>query len=96
MPIFDGGYVHYTVTIMCKDGRYKYTIDDMYHEAALSPSGLCGGGALTNEKPGCMGAGLYKSWWKKTKEEADAYAKDLVQTIKKEMAGSASGAKQDW
>ncbi len=95
IPSFDGGVVHYTVTIMCKDGRYKYTIDDMYHDGAVSSG--CTGGALSNEKPSCMGAGAYKSWWKKTKEEADAYAKELIATIKTEMAAPKAGSgKQDW
>jgi len=76
----DAGFVNFTITIACKDGRYKYTITDFVHEG--TGSNMPSGGNLENES--------VRIWtnkqWKSMKLQTDAEIKNLISLIKSEMS----------
>jgi hypothetical protein len=75
----DAGFVNFTITIACKDGRYKYTITDFIHEG--TGSNMPSGGNLENIS--------VRVWtnkqWKVMKSQTDAEIKNLISLIKSEM-----------
>ena len=76
---YDGGFVNFTITIACKDGRYKYVITDFVHEGTGSK--MPSGGNLENESA--------RTWtnkqWKTMKSQIDTEIKNLISLIKSEM-----------
>jgi len=56
----------YTITFQSKEGRYRYTIDNIYHYCSFCPSG----GPIENEDPICGKAQMFKKHWKFLKSYA--------------------------
>lgn len=85
----DAGYVDMTVTVQCKDGKYKYTIDNLNHQKPLGPNTQywVSAGPLEQEKPkvGLMGRPSKKEW-SDLKEDADITIKAMIADLKKAMA----------
>ena len=77
---FEGGFVNFTITIACKDGRYKYVITNFFHEGTGSK--MPSGGNLENE--------IVRTWtnrqWKTMKSQTDTEIKNLASLIKSEMS----------
>ena len=78
------GFINYVLTIICKDNKYKYTLDEVTHAGNYT---LGSGGALTNEKPDCKPMeGISKSFWNnKMKPAADMGCRDMVDKLRKGM-----------
>jgi len=58
------GVVHHTLSIYVKDGRYKYVLTDLTHDAGSTPN-LHSGGPLEQDRAnlfGYLGLGSYKPW----------------------------------
>ena len=90
----DAGYVEFTLTIACKNGRYKYTIDQCHH---TGNSQFGNNGNLTNDKPelGVFSGGLPKKYWADTlKPSFISYINSFISDLKKNMAGKSD--KSDW
>lgn len=86
---FDGGYVNFTITIACKDGRYKYILSDFVHEGTGSK--MPSGGNLENTSA--------STWtnrqWNHMKSQIDADIKSMISKIKSEM-NKPSPQNEDW
>lgn len=88
------GLVKYTLTIQCKDGRYKYTLEDFIHECTV---GYGSGGNLNNKKPDCGNFSLPKAGWEDIKSQAVSYANHLELSIEEGMNNSPKTSKSnDW
>ena len=76
----DGGNVRYTLSIQCKDGRYKITLADFIHHHGSSDLG--DGGDLNKTKPSCSPLDLPKYYWHQIKEQATEHRDHLISSIK--------------
>jgi len=59
-------WVNFTLTIMMKDGRFKYSFTDLYHTSAHGKS--YDGGDINQEKADCSGMYMTKKAWRQIKE----------------------------
>jgi hypothetical protein len=74
-----GGVVRFTLTIQCKDGRYRFSLTDFYHSFE---SKNMSGGNLENEKPACGGFNMIRSQWAKIKNRFHDDASTLITAMK--------------
>ncbi|RZK14723.1 MAG: DUF4468 domain-containing protein [Hymenobacter sp.] len=81
-----GGVVRHSLTIYVKDGRYKYILTDLVHDAAGAPT-LRSGGPLEQERASLYGyAGLgSKKPWDELKVEATRDARHLLADLQAAM-----------
>ncbi len=86
---YDAGYVNFTLTIACKDGRYRYTITDLVHQG--TGSNMPSGGSLENTSA--------HSWtdkqWNLMKSQINDNIKGLISSIKLDM-NKPSPKNDDW
>jgi hypothetical protein len=86
---FDGGYVRFTLTIACKDGRYKYTFTNFIHEGTGSK--MPSGGNLENTSA--------PTWtdrqWNLMKSQIHDNVQDMISTLKTAM-NKPSPQSEDW
>lgn len=90
--------VSYDISIECRDGRYKYIIDNV---VANSRCGWADFGALTtaeNYKEKGGGAKTYNKIWHDVKGKFDAYQLVLVMSLKSAMlkSGLSEIGNDDW
>jgi hypothetical protein len=76
----DNGIANYTLTIACKDGKYKITITDFIHSAKNG-----NGGELENKEPKCTKAALLLSSWGAIKNQTNDKIVSLMNNIKTYM-----------
>ncbi|MVN76906.1 DUF4468 domain-containing protein [Hymenobacter sp. HMF4947] len=74
---YPAGIVKYTISVYLKDGKYKYEITDLVHDAVGSK--LCSVGPLENEKTGCMS--MTKGQWNEIKAQTDRSMQSLVASL---------------
>jgi hypothetical protein len=72
------GYVNCTIKIQCKDGKYKYTLTDFYHEMTDQPTS---GGRLVYNKPACGTAKLSMDRWRKIKASVNNQVLDFISNL---------------
>jgi hypothetical protein len=85
------GVVHHTLTIYVKDGRYKYVLSNLTHEAVGTPN-LKSGGPLEQDKAnlfGYVGLGSTKPW-RDLKVEATRDVRHLVADLQAAMTLNAA------
>jgi len=88
------GEITMQVTIDCKEGKYRYTIDKLVHKAKR---GLSSGGNVFNEIPGCGTVNIDPSLWNQIKSAAFVDAKIVVDDLKAKMAVPVpTKGKNDW
>ena len=87
----DWGHVKYTVSISCKDGRYRYSISDFYHEIGSYP----GLGTIDNNSKS-SNVGYREKDYKRVVNEVNDYSNALVSSIKDFMSKKLSSASNDW
>ena len=75
------GRVDFTLTVLCKDGKYKIVFANLMHDGGAS--GYNNGGSVKNEKPACGGMKMFKGDWKRIKEETDLDVKSYVEDLQK-------------
>ena len=89
-----GGIVRYTISILVKDGKYKYTISDFYHEGGTDTQ-VTACGAIENEKKpkggtmrGLSGQGGFptQKQWEQIKEDVNMQMTALSTSIKSGLA----------
>ena len=80
------GVVHHTLTIYVKDGRYKYVLTDLAHDASGVPN-LRSGGPLELDHASLFGyAGLgSQKPWEEIKVEANRDARNLMAELQAAM-----------
>jgi hypothetical protein len=88
-----GGYIHYTITIMAKEGRYKYIVTDIYHEGGGK---LASGGMVEAERwpKGTGNLWNFRGNWAKYKLQANADALSFISSLKDHMTKAASN--ENW
>jgi hypothetical protein len=92
-PINDvEGEITMNVTIECKDGKYRYTIDKMMHKA--KKEGMSGGDVY-NPVPACGSMKITELIWKQIKSAALANAKLVSDELKANMKKTVAGTKKD-
>lgn len=88
------GNVAYEVTLICKDGRYKYIITGFTH---TSPK--ANGGKLEGKEPECGKYTLTLAGWAAIKKSTWAQTDKLIANIKLKMqnpAANTGGGPSDW
>lgn len=93
----DGGYFSYTISIFCKDNKFKYIIDNITYnkgEMALKP-----GADLAEDFPhnwtGLIGKNKQtRREWKSFQRQADTEFKFVIEDLKSHMKNSKK--KNDW
>lgn len=93
----DGGYFTYTISIYCKDNKYKYAIDNIIYEKGemmLTP-----GADLAEDFPhnwtGLIGKNKQtRREWKSFQKQADADFKAIIYSLKNHMGESKNNS--DW
>ena len=88
------GLVNFTMTLFCKDNRYKYSLKPSLHECSGCKFN-CSGGDLLNEKPACGGMTMTKGSWDEIKAKANTDFLALIETLKKKMVVDLNGG-SDW
>ncbi|MFN2458140.1 MAG: DUF4468 domain-containing protein [Chitinophagaceae bacterium] len=87
------GVLLITTTIECRDGRYKYSVKDLYHEYYRDGTNLSGG-KLENESPVAL---LSKDAFKKVKLSAEEQVMKYIWTLKINMkTNAAKPVQKDW
>jgi hypothetical protein len=76
------GEVYFNIAVMCKDGRYKYEINDFKH---LGINGRASGGSLNLSDPECGKAQIALSSWNKIKSDTNENVKKLIDELQKNM-----------
>jgi hypothetical protein len=88
------GDITMRVTIDCKEGKYRYTIDKIEH---VSKRGKCSGGDVFNEVPTCGSMNLNSVIWKQIKSAGLSSAKIVAEDLKAKMAKPVpTVGKSDW
>ena len=88
------GEITMRVTIDCKEGKYRYTIDKIEHKAKR---GTCSGGDVYNEVPACGSMNLNSVIWKQIKSAGLSNAKLVAEDLKAKMAQPVPATgKSDW
>jgi hypothetical protein len=76
----DNGTVYYTLTMACKDGKYRLTITDFTHTAKNG-----NGGELELKEPKCTKAALLLSSWGTVKTQTNEKIEVMIKNIKAYM-----------
>lgn len=88
------GEITMRVTVDCKEGKYRYTVDKIEHKAKR---GVCSGGDVFNEVPACGSMNLNSVIWKQIKSAGLANAKVVAEDLKVKMAKPVpSSGKSEW
>ena len=80
------GHIRYTVSIFCKDGRYKYSLSDFRHEYEGVNTSIRSFGALEQPKP----KDILNKHWEAWRREAASNAEILVSSLKTAMTKKAA------
>ncbi len=91
----DIGEISYTVTISCKEGKYRYEFTDFVHAGT---KGKGSGGEFERKEPACQKTMLTMASWAKIHADTEAQIKELIEKLKNDMAGVVPKApkKKDW
>lgn len=94
------GFVHFTISIYLKDGRYKYEIDDAKHETSWSRNIISAGSLYKSEADGSSiwSGKINDSAFKYIKEYSAEQIRSLIDSLKLAMSKSGSGTAKndDW
>lgn len=89
-----GGSVSYNISISSKEGKYKYTIGNFYHESNRSM--ICSGGELESDTPDCEGGQMNEVIWNEIKQDTRSKIESIVEDLKETMAEAATNSEDDW
>ncbi|MCX8080479.1 MAG: DUF4468 domain-containing protein [Bacteroidia bacterium] len=93
-PEFDyTGKITMKVSIEVKDGKYRYTINNIQHK---SNSGKVNGGSIDNIVPESGSMAMDEITWKKIKGEAIRNAQVVISDIKEFMIKENAGKQDEW
>lgn len=88
------GEIIMKVTIDFKEGKYRYTIDNIEHKATR---GVASGGDIFSETPACGSLTLNHVMWNQIRGEAKIKAGTVAQDLKEKMKNPGSSeSKSDW
>lgn len=85
------GTVSHSLTIYCKDGRYKYVLTNLREETnSTKPTGLGSGGAFENEKPACGFMLMFPAAWNNIKRHTDEDVQELLARLTTAMTSTST------
>jgi len=88
------GEITMRMTMDCKEGKYRYTVDKIEHKAKRGKSS---GGDVFNEVPACGSMNLNSVIWKQIKSAGLTNAKIVADDLKAKMAKPVpTSGKGDW
>lgn len=87
------GAILYDFRVEVKEGRFRYKISNLYHEAQRSRLGS--GGALENKAPDCGTLNMQQKYWDEIKIKAHENFKKIVASLKEHMAKSPEAGAED-
>jgi hypothetical protein len=94
---YDSGIINYTITVQAKDGRYKYTLENFYHEKAGSKAadsfGPCERFFNGDEK---MYGMKMRKWFDSYLTQMDTHVKGIIASLATAMGKPASAKKDEW
>ena len=83
----DGGYFSYTISIYCKDNKYKYVIDNITYNKGIVE--LNSGADLAESFPsnwkGIQGSKYNRKQWKSFQSQANTELNLIIEDLKKHM-----------
>ncbi|HEY1038347.1 MAG TPA: hypothetical protein VGF30_03030, partial [Bacteroidia bacterium] len=86
------GEITMKLTIDFKEGKYRYTIDNIEHKAKR---GDASGGSIFNDTPACGSLALNHVMWNQLRGTAKGYAQAVAEDLKAKMKNPAAGTKKD-
>jgi hypothetical protein len=86
------GYGYFTINVQCKNGKYKYTINNLYFENQYNTSGKI---PLQQEKSG-QGMNIPQKQWDKIKNDAKIQIYSTIESLKLSMNKVKSEKKDSW
>jgi hypothetical protein len=86
------GDVRAMVKVECKDGKFRYSITDLWHEYEKAQYNYSGG-PLESDKPACGTLLMTKKVWENVKENADKEIRSYIDSLKNAMV---SKKNTDW
>jgi len=72
----EAGYIYHTISLYVKNGKYKYTIDNIYYEGNTKYGGSAD---INNSKPA---GGMMKQQWVKIREQANSELEKTILSFK--------------
>jgi hypothetical protein len=81
---YEGGVVTHTLSIYVKDGRYKYILTDLNHDATAVQN-VSPGGPLETEEAKIYGLGGGRKVWLDIREQANRDAKSITSGLQAAM-----------
>ncbi len=82
--VVDAGVVRHTLTIYVKDGRYKYVLTNLAHEAG-GAANILSAGPLEQEQGNLYALGTGKKLWNDIKQQANRDAYNLIAELQESM-----------
>ncbi|MDP2387078.1 MAG: hypothetical protein Q8M29_11950 [Bacteroidota bacterium] len=88
------GEITMKITIDFKEGKYRYTIDNIEHKATR---GVASGGDIFNETPACGSLSLNHVMWNQIRGAAKMHAGTVAEDLKAKMKNPVSTeSKSEW
>lgn len=86
------GKVWFTITIQCKDGKFRYIITDFEHKGYISKWPSDDAGTLEKEKSKVFS----KNQWQRLKQSIDVESKKIISVLKAEMSIGNNSNSDNW
>lgn len=81
----DGGYVAFKLSLLFKDGRYKYILTEINHVYDVGKAGFGSGGNIENETPACGKFFLTMKNWNRIKGQTNDFAIGIIKSLQTDM-----------
>ena len=91
IPLKNWGLLKFTFIVECRDGRYKYTMQDVTH--VYTETHNLWGGDITVERSPAIPMKMFKSGWDKVRESGSATINAIIFDFKTHMNKS---VEVDW
>ena len=88
------GNVHFTISIQCKDNKYRYVVNDFVHDEYGKAKNT--GGALERDKPLCGFFLFPRSDWNLCKKNTDESVKKFIADFYLYMTGKTTNSTDNW
>ena len=83
VPMPNYGILSFTLIVECRDGRYKYTVQDVIHR--YTDTRKVWGGDILSERSPAVPLNLLRSQWRKVRESSELAMNALILDLKNAM-----------
>ena len=91
VPLNNYGVLSFTLIVECRDGRYKYTLQDVIHR--YTDSRQVWGGDILSERSPAVPLRLLRSQWQRVRESSEIKMNSIIYDLKESMKKPAG---DDW